>query len=259
MSDVTPIGNLHLLLLHLPIGFVVLAVLLELRLWRRPSEEGRRIQQGLLGWTALAALVTAATGLVLASTGGYPEELLMRHRWAGVLCAVAAGMAWLVHRKRDPAGEAGAPPAGLWKCRTALLVLVLATVTAGHLGALLTHGPGVVPFGSRLHPERPPEVDPEGEFALTVRPILERYCWECHGVERVRGRLRLDLPAAARRGGRSGVPALVPGEPVASEMIRRMRLPRGDEKAMPPEDGTAPDEAEIAVLEAWIQAGAAWR
>ena len=57
------------------------------------------------------------------------------------------------------------------------------------------------------------------------------------------------------KGGESG-PALVVGDPVNSELIRRLHLPMEDEEHMPP-DGKKPlSDNEIQILERWIALGA---
>jgi mono/diheme cytochrome c family protein len=91
-----------------------------------------------------------------------------------------------------------------------------------------------------------------------IQPVLERACIDCHGPEKARGRLRLDSRAAALLGGKSGVPAVVPGKPETSELLRRVKLPRDHDEAMPADEGPGLSAAEIAALERWIAAGAAW-
>jgi uncharacterized membrane protein len=246
------LGNLHLVLLHLPIGFVVAAVLLEFWRWRRPSTDGAWLHGRLLATNALASVLAAATGLILASTGGYSEDLLSLHRWAGVGCAGLAIAAWLAHERGGPA-----------LARGTLAALFLATVVTGHLGATLTHGPGVTAWwglGAKPAAEPPASARFAGTpFGDTIAPILERSCLECHGPAKNRGRLRLDTRAAALAGGKSGRPGIAPGDPALSEVLRRVKLPREHDDAMPPEDmpGLSPDE--IAVLETWIATGAPWR
>jgi hypothetical protein len=57
------------------------------------------------------------------------------------------------------------------------------------------------------------------------------------------------------RGGDDG-PAVVPGNPNKSDMIRRMLLPPSDDDSMP-SDGDKPlTPEEIQTIERWIQAGA---
>jgi hypothetical protein len=57
------------------------------------------------------------------------------------------------------------------------------------------------------------------------------------------------------RGGDDG-PALVPGNPGSSEILRRLRLPPSDDDSMP-SDGDKPFATEeVQMLERWIAAGA---
>lgn len=190
------LGNAHLVLLHLPVGFLAAALLLEL--WTRNDEAGRRLVEKLLAANAVAAVLTAAAGLVLAAQGDYPDAALGRHRWAGVACAVAAVVAWWLRARRGViAGRAG------------LALLTVATVVAGHYGATLTHGVGLLAW-SKEDPREPAAAAAPAPTAETpaaafeVHPLLEKHCVECHGPKKQKGRLRLDSLAAARRGGRGG-------------------------------------------------------
>src|SRR5262245_12158945 len=72
------------------------------------------------------------------------------------------------------------------------------------------------------------------DFNRDVRPILARHCFKCHGPdEKIRkGKLRLDQRGEALRGGRSGRPAFVPGNPEDSEVVRRIN--GVDDEVMPP-------------------------
>jgi uncharacterized membrane protein len=253
------LGNLHLVLLHLPIGFVVAAVLLEISRWKRPEGEGANYLRRLLAVNAVAALFTAAAGLVLASTGKYQSDPLEMHRWAGLGCAGLAVAAWLAQMRGRP-----------WVARAALAALFGATVVSGHLGATLTHGPDAMVFwgGSEVKPAqatgkpavKPAVVDKAAAlvFVNEIQPVLERSCIECHGPDKIKGRLRLDSREAALLGGRSGHPAIKPGMPEASELLRRVRLPRDDDEAMPLGDDPGLSVAEIEALEKWILAGAPW-
>ena len=90
------------------------------------------------------------------------------------------------------------------------------------------------------------------DFESAVRPLLAEHCLRCHGPDRQRGGLRLDSRAAALAGGDAG-PALVPGKPAESLLVKAVHY---DELQMPPAGKLA--EAQIAVLEKWVAAGAAW-
>jgi hypothetical protein len=111
--------------------------------------------------------------------------------------------------------------------------------------------------------EKPPVADtvdtaitPEQQefFEAKIRPVLATQCGKCHAstAEKLRGGLRLDSRKTLRLGGDSG-PAIVPGNPDLSLLIRAIRY-RDDDLRMPPK-AKLPD-AVIADFEAWIKLGA---
>jgi hypothetical protein len=105
-------------------------------------------------------------------------------------------------------------------------------------------------------PVRPDEPAPQAAayFEKEVRPLLVKSCHRCHGPKKQEADLRLDSRAAALKGGASG-PAVVPGEPAKSLLLRAVRQ-EGDLK-MPP-SRKLPDD-QIAVLKRWVELGAPWR
>jgi hypothetical protein len=105
---------------------------------------------------------------------------------------------------------------------------------------------------------RAAEPDP---FNAQVRPILARYCFKCHGPDdRARkSKLRLDVHEEALKGGRSGKPAIVPGKPGDSELVRRISATDDSEVMPPPHTKTTLTDAEKQVLRRWITDGADYR
>lgn len=93
-------------------------------------------------------------------------------------------------------------------------------------------------------------------FEKKVRPVLVKYCYECHSrhAKEAKGELRLDLKAGWQRGGQSGEPAIVPGKPDESPLIRAIRHD-GDVSAMPPQQPKLPQSV-VADLTAWVRMGA---
>ena len=92
-------------------------------------------------------------------------------------------------------------------------------------------------------------------FEKQVRPLLIRRCYRCHSKNSkpIKGGLRLDTRQGARRGGDSG-PAVVPGQPDASLLIKAIRY--GGVVEMPPKSKLA--KKEIAILTRWVRIGAPW-
>jgi mono/diheme cytochrome c family protein len=87
-------------------------------------------------------------------------------------------------------------------------------------------------------------------FTQKVVPILDDNCYTCHQDDK-KGGLRLDSYDAIRKGGKSGA-IIVPGDLEASLIIKMIR--RQGKLKMPPKVALEP--AEVAVLEAWVKAGA---
>jgi hypothetical protein len=94
-------------------------------------------------------------------------------------------------------------------------------------------------------------------FRERVQPILRERCSRCHG-EKERGGLRLDSRAAALSAGDSGFAAVVPGDAAESELTLRARMTEADGAGRMPPSGEPLTAGEIADLERWIDAGAAW-
>ena len=90
-------------------------------------------------------------------------------------------------------------------------------------------------------------------FETSVRPVLVENCQNCHGAKKQQAGLRLDSRAALLQGGDSG-PAIVPGDPGQSGLVRAVRH-EGDTQ-MPPKKKL--DDAAIAALDRWVKMGAPW-
>jgi hypothetical protein len=92
-------------------------------------------------------------------------------------------------------------------------------------------------------------------YPVHVYPILSRSCLSCHRPEKHKGGLRMDSYALLMQGGDDG-PAVVPGNPKGSDLLRRVKLPPSDDDYMP-SDGEKPlTPEEIQTLERWIAGGA---
>jgi hypothetical protein len=91
-------------------------------------------------------------------------------------------------------------------------------------------------------------------FNRDIRPILTDKCFACHGpdAETVEGGLRLDLAEEAK--GIAG--AIVPGDPAASEVIRRIFSDDNEERMPPPHLHKPLSDAERNRLRRWVAQGA---
>ena len=95
----------------------------------------------------------------------------------------------------------------------------------------------------------------DGALGGRVATLLAVRCLECHAGEDPQGGLGLENAEAISRGGVTG-PAIVPGDADASLLVRAVRRQDPAVAAMPPEEPLSAEE--IALVEAWIAAGASW-
>lgn len=94
----------------------------------------------------------------------------------------------------------------------------------------------------------------EVSFAQDIAPLLVKRCLACHGETKFKGEYQLHTLAALLEPGASGEAAVTPGKPQESYLLQLVREDNADERMPKGADKLA--EAEIALLERWIAAGA---
>lgn len=257
------IGRLHPLFVHFPIGLLVGALLLEL--WRLSANgKGEAFRPGIHAMLHLGTattLLSVLAGLFLANSGDYGGEQVVAHRNAGFLtAALAVGVSVLAWKGVD-----------LRLYRLSLLACVGALTVAGHWGAELTHGKGFLteglfessdaPVVSNEFVQRVSSADSLStseldRLNLEVRAIFAHSCYRCHGKDKVKGELAMHTQEAIMQGGESG-PIIVVGDADASELVRRIELPKSHDDVMP-KKGKLLNAQEIGLIRLWIDKGAHW-
>jgi hypothetical protein len=106
---------------------------------------------------------------------------------------------------------------------------------------------GVAVFPTRL------AAGEQVDYLRDIKPVLKQRCFACHGGLKQRAKLRLDTAALIRKGGRHG-PAIKLGDAEGSLLIERI-TDEEETTRMPPQ-GKPLTAKQIALLKAWIQAGA---
>jgi Protein of unknown function (DUF1549)/Protein of unknown function (DUF1553)/Planctomycete cytochrome C len=110
--------------------------------------------------------------------------------------------------------------------------------------------------GSLRAEDKEKETAPATPTQHDVIPILLRRCTVCHGAHRKEANLDLRSRAAMLRGGKSG-PAILPGKPEESLLIKKVRAGQMPPRERLVEVSVKPIEAnEIDILAKWIAAGA---
>jgi len=102
---------------------------------------------------------------------------------------------------------------------------------------------------------------PKVSYNRDIRPIFADHCFTCHGPDAAarKSKLRLDIREQALKGGESGDPALLPGQPEASALIARVLSHDPDEVMPPPKAKNPLKPAEIEKLRQWIAQGAEYQ
>ena len=261
------VGRFHPILVHLPIGFLILVGLLEVGKWLGKITLTDDTLSFILYWSAVGASISCVAGYALSLGGGYEQELLSEHQWQGIGVAVLTWVIWWVKSHR---AERYLPISGLLYLPL-LLFTHLLTFVAGHHGGALTHGENYLsqhipePIRSWLAISIPAEEEAlwvglaEPEHALLyedlVQPLLSARCTQCHNATKQKGNLRMDSFAYLTKGGENG-PVFVKGNSAESELLKRCLLPLADDKHMPPKGKSQLTESQITLLSWWIDKGA---
>ena len=95
---------------------------------------------------------------------------------------------------------------------------------------------------------------PSNFFATKIKPIIDSKCVDCHGSTKQKGDLRLDSVAAIKKG--AGHPVVVAGDLELSSFYQRLITPDQEDLMPPPDKGGPLAPNVIAMVKAWIEAGA---
>jgi uncharacterized membrane protein len=242
------LGRFHPVLVHLPIGILMLAVLFEWFPKKKKYKSFHRVISITLLVGAFGAMGSAITGYLLSQSGDYETNLVDWHQWAGISLTVITFVYWFLKSEK------------LYKnFHRALSVIVLLMVTVtGHLGGSITHGENYLTTGFSETSEydlSAINLDTAKFYNDLVAPILENKCYSCHGSAKQKGKLRLDTREHILKGGKGGV-ILVAGIVDESELMDRIQLPSEHEDHMPPKEKRQLTTQEIEIINTWIATGA---
>lgn len=265
------LGRLHPLLVHFPVSLLVLAAGIEIFTIKKFNSTLRPAIGLLLNIGAIAAIISVVCGLLLNATETFGSDSLEWHQWTGISVAALAIPTAYMHIKIVKDGKTGL----INLFRGCLFFTAIGVAVAGHLGSNITHGnqylSSVLPWSDdyksrektkttliALRTKEPVSftADQQLEVYTQVKTIFAHNCYSCHGAEKIKGDLRLDVKKFAFRGGKSGKDILV-GDPKNSEIIRRLMLPSEHKEAMPSK-GKRLSEDEVALISLWIEKGAIW-
>ncbi|EWH09171.1 hypothetical protein DS2_13899 [Catenovulum agarivorans DS-2] len=254
-------GRFHVLVLHLPIGILMLAALFEIYT-NIKKQQRNPLLNWVWFWGAMSAIVACVLGYLLSLGGGYSSDAVFIHRTFGISVAVISIICWLLFSKLN-----NATAAGKWIINTFAAVQLLLLFSTGHYGANMTHGetylvdhaPDVVRVivGLEPHPEpREPVTSLSNALIYedVIAPMMKQRCASCHNDAKQKGKLNLANLQAILKGGKSG-PAVTANNLAQSELYKRITLAHGDKKFMPAEGKTPLTDEQVKSIAWWINAG----
>lgn len=243
---VSPFGRLHPMLLHLPIGFSIILVLVILLKKEIEPKSYVFFIKLMLIITALTSCTAALMGFFLSREGGYDANLLQWHKWTGVGVSVFTyGLTWF-HEELSQ--------------KTKLLQVLSAGglilfIVAGHYGAAITHGENYV-FEAFESKKQATSFSPDNNlYEAAIVPILEKKCMACHNDQKVKGELNMSSVEKILKGGKHGA-LWKAGDTLNSLLLKRVYLPVEEKEHMPPKGKEQLTLEEMALLSAWIIEGA---
>lgn len=249
------LGRFHPLVVHFPIVFVLLALLLEAGRYFKLLAIGESMIKLILTGAVLSTVASIGIGFFLYASGDYAGDLMDKHLQAGSVLGTLIFMTlgfYLLQQKSST----------YYPFYIAVLLIcnVMMIVTA-HQGGLMTHGKEYLSeyIPAILDNSREETIKPESEMLVyedMIAPVLEAKCVSCHNNLRKKGGLSLNSYDNLFTRGESNRPSLTAGLPDSSESVRRITLPVTHNEHMPP-DGKSPMSVdEIKLLKSWIASGA---
>ena len=249
------IGRFHPLLVHLPIGILLVALLFVALIQKEKYKALQHALPVVLLAGSLSAVVSCVTGYLLSVTDDYDTSLVNFHMWMGIAVAIISLFLWLQQKYG-------------WLVNSSKIIalsLFVCLLITGHLGGSLTHGSDYLtkPFKNIFSKDSVAHTTIQSikniEEAIVykdvVQPILETKCYACHNSNKQKGSLRMDEIALLMKGGKHGAVIKI-NDPDASEMIKRLHLPVDNEHHMPPKEKSQLKESQLALLYWWISNGA---
>lgn len=249
------LGSLHPLIVHLPIGIVLLTIAIDVFMRNKNNSVHRVITMGWF-FSFFSGLLAALFGWFLGDNGYYFESQINIHRWSGVAFVGLCFIIWLLRYINFRFSKSFN--------RSVNLTTILLLMITGHFGGEMTHGQNYLfenlPYVQKkisvipLFEAKRSETDSLFVFEDLVYPVLEEKCMACHNQNRAYGGLNMSTLETMVKGGNSGA-GIQNGKPFESLIYKRVSFPHDHPKFMPP-SGVPLSYDQIATLEWWIDNGA---
>ena len=134
MEAIFFLGRFHPLLVHLPIGFLILAILIESYCSIFKIKINHRVINFTWFIAFFSSVLTTILGLLVAETGHYIDENLFMHKIFGLSLTAISFISWFLRLSIFSNLFSSS-----LKTLSNTIIIVLLTLT-GHYGGNLTHG-----------------------------------------------------------------------------------------------------------------------
>ena len=239
------VGKFHPLVLHLPIGSLLMTFLLLLISRFEKAGLERAIRIGV-DFSFAGALMASLMGYLLSLDEAYEFNNLKFHFWAGIITLILSFSLCILHRMKDKETLFF----GLY-----LLTLVALTVT-GHKGGQITHGDDYLSTSELFEKQKLiVQKDSIDYYKEIIHVIFEDKCISCHNANKSKSKLRLDRYDLMLKGGERGS-IFDSQNQNQGQLVQYISLPREDELHMPPKNKSQLTENEKWLLNHWASSGA---
>jgi uncharacterized membrane protein len=250
----TFVGHLHPLVVHLPIGFILLAAVFNILSYFKKYANLKPAVSVTLLIGFISAVLACIFGYVLSLSGDYDKTVLSHHKLSGMILALICGLLYAF--TTDEFKKVMPMPA---KAFSVILIGLVGLISySGHQGANLTHGNDYLSMRTLTQETRdkPASIQTAMIYEDVIGPILQKKCSQCHRDGKLKGGFSVESLQTLLKGGKSG-PAIVAGKLSESELYKRVTLD-ADHKDFMPADGKPPlTKTEIKIIKWWIaKAGA---
>ena len=251
------VGRFHPLIVHLPIGFIVLGILIELN--KKKFGWSNDALKFIFFWASITGFFSIISGFFQYQNGGYLWETVQNHFIAGVLTII---LSFSFYLKLIENSILKSIPRKLFTIANSVTLIL-----TGHLGGNITHGEEhlVEPINNLIgiNEEEPLTVKYYEDFkdkplfSSVIQPIIDQKCVKCHNSKKSNGKLRMHNTKEFMKGGKSGS-IINYDTPEISEMYIRIHLPKEEKKHMPPKSGKQLTRQEISLISMWIENGSSF-
>ena len=201
----TFLGRLHPLIVHFPIGFIFLGILIE----TYTNIIKLRIHRKVIAFCWMMGLITSIFavifGWLLTLNGYYIENQISLHKWSGVFLLFLTFIGWLIKSNI----------LNLFKKQDFFInfLVILTLVIVGHQGANITHGKNYLyeylPSNiNNFFQEKKnvkyyenSEIDSIKIFTDLILPVFENKCIDCHNQNIKSGGLNMLTIKDIKNGG----------------------------------------------------------